>query len=212
LVGGDQRVVGAIAHVGVGRELRLHAAPLGHLGHVLAIVHAGRVEGGRDHRHQELHPAQTDRGGRARVGGLEGTARDLGHGGVLDDAVGDRAARLEATPFHLHVPPLVGRERYWARKPPSMARTWPVTIAEAREARKRTAPTISSGSARRPIGVIASMRLTRSGLSVMPRISGVRTQVGAMAFTRMPWLAHSTASARVMLTTAPFVAWYEMLG
>ncbi|HEU5322007.1 MAG TPA: hypothetical protein VFX28_14465 [Methylomirabilota bacterium] len=40
----------------------------------------------------------------------------------------------------------------------------------------------------------------------MPRVKGVRTQVGATAFTRMPWRAHSTASARVMLTTAPFVA------
>jgi hypothetical protein len=71
-----------------------------------------------------------------------------------------------------------------ARKPPSMARTWPVTMADARDARKRTAPTISSGSAKRPIGVSCSMRWTSSGFSVMPRVKGVRTQVGAMAFTR----------------------------
>jgi len=100
--------------------------------------------------------------------------------------------------------PLTG---YCARKPPSTARTWPVTIADAREARKRTAPTISSGSARRPIGVSSSMRRTSSGFSVMARVRGVRTHVGAIAFTRMPWRAHSTASARVMLTTAPLVAW-----
>ena len=59
-----------------------------------------------------------------------------------------------------------------------MASVWPVTIAEARDERKRTAPTISAGSASRPIGVRSSMRRTSSGLSVMPRVSGVRTQVG----------------------------------
>jgi len=80
-------------------------------------------------------------------------------------------------------------------------------MAEARDARKRTAPTSSSGSAMRPIGVISSMRFMTSGFSVIGRISGVRTHVGAIAFTRMPWRAHSTASARVMFTTAPFVAW-----
>jgi NAD(P)-dependent dehydrogenase (short-subunit alcohol dehydrogenase family) len=85
--------------------------------------------------------------------------------------------------------------------------TWPVTMAEARDARKRTAPTSSSGSAMRPIGVISSMRFMTSGFSVIGRISGVRTHVGAIALTRMPWRAHSTASARVMFTTAPFVAW-----
>jgi hypothetical protein len=41
---------------------------------------------------------------------------------------------------------------------------------------------------------------------------GDRTQVGATALTRMPCSAHSTASARVMLTIAPLVDWYDRLG
>jgi hypothetical protein len=40
----------------------------------------------------------------------------------------------------------------------------------------------------------------------------VFVHVGATALTRMPRDAHSTARARVMLTTPPLVAWYEMLG
>ena len=37
-------------------------------------------------------------------------------------------------------------------------------------------------------------------------VSFVVTKVGAMALTRMPRSAHSAASARVMLTSAPLVA------
>ena len=42
-------------------------------------------------------------------------------------------------------------------------------------------------------------------------MNSVRTQVGAMALTRICG-AHSTAKARVRFTTAPLVVWYEMFG
>ena len=99
LVGGHQRVVGAVADVGVRRELGFHAAAVGHLGDVLAVVDARGVEGGRNHRHQQLHPAQD-----ARVRGLgialPRACRDFGDGGPVDDAVRDISAGLEAAPFH----------------------------------------------------------------------------------------------------------------
>ncbi len=49
----------------------------------------------------------------------------------------------------------VSRPRYCARNPPSTARTCPVTIADACDARNSAGPTMSSGSAILPIGVIA---------------------------------------------------------
>ncbi len=43
-------------------------------------------------------------------------------------------------------------------------------------------------------------------------VSSVLTKVGATALTRMLSAAHSSASARVRFTTAPFEAWYEGFG
>ncbi len=96
---------------------------------------------------------------------------------------------------------------YWARKPPSTASVWPVTMPAAGLARNRMAVATSSGSASRPIGVTRSISATTSALSSSGAMKPVRTQVGATAFTRMPWRAHSTASARVMFTMAPLVVW-----
>ena len=79
-------------------------------------------------------------------------------------------------------------------------------------ARNRIAAAISSASAKRPNGVTRRISSTSSGFYIRPAMKRVRTQVGATAFTRTPLRAHSTASARVMFTTAPFVAWYERLG
>src|SRR5262249_33906131 len=101
---------------------------------------------------------------------------------------------------------------HWARIPPSTGRVWPVIMPAAGLARNMTAPTMSSGSASRPSGVSCSMRRTSSGLPSSGRMKSVRTQVGAPALTRMPLLAHSLASARVRLTTAPLLVLYEMLG
>jgi len=55
-------------------------------------------------------------------------------------------------------------------------------------------------------GANASNFATSSGLLVGPSLIAVRTQLGAMAFTRMRYGAHSTAHDRVMLTTAPLAA------
>jgi hypothetical protein len=84
---------------------------------------------------------------------------------------------------------------------------WPVTIAAAGEARKTIAAATSSGRATRPSGVMALMRAMISGCWVNGLMNCVSTQVGATALTRMPCCAHSTASARVKLTTAPLLVW-----
>ena len=54
----DQRIVGAVADVGLLREHRLHAALLRHLADMRRIVDAGGIEGARDHRHFQLHIGQ----------------------------------------------------------------------------------------------------------------------------------------------------------
>src|SRR5262252_7314016 len=51
-----------------------------------------------------------------------------------------------------------------------------------------------------------------SGLLKIGTVRSVRTKVGATALTRMLSGAHSSASARVRLTIAPFDAWYDALG
>ena len=50
-------------------------------------------------------------------------------------------------------------------------------------------------------------RFTSSGLEKIGVVRAVRTKVGATAFTRILSAAHSSASARVRLTTAPLLAW-----
>jgi GntR family transcriptional regulator, transcriptional repressor for pyruvate dehydrogenase complex len=50
------------------------------------------------------------------------------------------------------------RADYCARYPPSTARTWPVTMLEAAEARKSAGPTISEARPNRRIGVKSSRR------------------------------------------------------
>src|SRR5258708_4414369 len=53
---------------------------------------------------------------------------------------------------------------------------WPVTMEEARLARNSTAPTISSTSATRPIGVARSISARTSGFSSSAIASSLRTQ------------------------------------
>src|SRR6267154_1781620 len=78
-----------------------------------------------------------------------------------------------------------------------MVRTWPVTNDPASEQKNMTAPIRSSTSAIRPSG-IRLMRLARK-FSSASRFStcGVRTNVGDIAFTVMPYFAPSTAPHRV---------------
>ena len=56
----DQRVVGAIAGVGLGRQLHLQAELLGGLAYVLCVIQAGRIEGRRNDRQQQLHLRQIE--------------------------------------------------------------------------------------------------------------------------------------------------------
>ena len=58
--------------------------------------------------------------------------------------------------------------------------------AAAGDARNNAAPATSAGSAQRRIGVRATMAALRYASSCNARVSGVRTQPGAIAFTRMP--------------------------
>ncbi len=51
----DQRVVGAVADIGLRRQVGLLSNLLGDLANVLRIIHAGGVEGRRHDRHQQLH-------------------------------------------------------------------------------------------------------------------------------------------------------------
>jgi len=86
-------------------------------------------------------------------------------------------------------------------------------MARARsEARKTIASATSAASTRQRIGVSARILSTIAASLSSFCVRSVRTQAGATAFTRMPCAAHSTASARVMLTMAPLVAWYDRFG
>src|SRR6266852_84639 len=95
----DERVVGAIADIGVGRQLGLLAALFRHLGHVLGVIEPGRVEGFGDHRHEEFARATlAPRRGLLVAGEL--VALDLDDFVALDDAVGFAPIRLVSEPAH----------------------------------------------------------------------------------------------------------------
>src|SRR6266545_3056971 len=96
---GHQGIARTISHVGLRRELRLLAPAMSHLGHGLPVVDAGGVEGGRNHRHEQLRAAQGSSGRGACVG-VERAACDLGDRITLDNPVGASAFRLKATPLH----------------------------------------------------------------------------------------------------------------
>ena len=99
----DQRVVRAIADIGLGRQFRLLAALLGHFGDVLGVVEPGRVERLRDHRHQKLDRVEPAPCRGALVPG-ERIALDLDDLVPLDDAVGFAAVRLVSEPAHRFPP------------------------------------------------------------------------------------------------------------
>src|SRR4051794_22495486 len=78
-------------------------------------------------------------------------------------------------------------------------------------ARNVTAAAISSGSAKRPIGTCTRRRAARSGSLANSSLSiGVLTGPGHRALTRMPSLANCTASSRLMASTPPLLAVYEI--
>src|SRR5262249_37508999 len=92
-----------------------------------------------------------------------------------------------------------------ARNPPSTASSWPVTNVEASDARYTAAPTSSSRRPNRFIGVLTRNSWPR-GPSRSVAFRSVLTTPGPIAFTDTPWLAHSTASARVRPATPAFDA------
>ncbi len=98
------------------------------------------------------------------------------------------------------------RKPYPAKKPPSTGSTAPVMNDAADDARNKAAGDISSGEPVRLVGVRAMIPAIRSGVLCSTGMSGVSMKPGAIAFTRMPSSAHSTARALVNCTTAPFEA------
>jgi hypothetical protein len=95
------------------------------------------------------------------------------------------------------------RHRSRAVAPPSTAMICPVMNALASDASSAATPFRSSGPPRRRSG--AFFAASAPSVSIRPRVIFVGNNPGAIAFTLMPWRAHSTASARVKFTTPPFV-------
>ena len=100
---GDQRVDGAVAHVGLRGQVGRDALLGRHLADVLGVVEADAIEGGRDDRHLDLDRRQVVLARRAIVAG-EGIARHLGDAVALEDAVGRAALMREPDPAHARAP------------------------------------------------------------------------------------------------------------
>jgi len=96
---GDERVVGAIADVGLLGEIGRDAALLRLLEHMGAVIEPGAVEGARDHRHLDLDGSERVAPRRPLMAG-EGIARDLGDLIALENAVGGAARRGVPDPAH----------------------------------------------------------------------------------------------------------------
>src|SRR6266498_1249463 len=89
---------------------------------------------------------------------------------------------------------LVGDEPHCvAVRPPSSVKSCPVTNADASEQKNRTTPTRSSVSPILPSGIRISSPERKASSASRSSTCGVRTKVGAMAFTVIPYLAHSVA-------------------
>jgi hypothetical protein len=97
----DEGIGGAVADAGLcgdaGRGARVLGPPLD----VFWIIQATRIEGRRDHGHQELDGAQRV-GGCGHGVGLEGSPGDLDHARlVLHNPIADLVSDLKATPLHI---------------------------------------------------------------------------------------------------------------
>src|SRR5829696_1847895 len=102
--------------------------------------------------------------------------------------------------------------RYRASQPPSTGSVWPVIIAAASLARNTIAAATSSASTSRPSGVASISAFAIAGSAISGSTRRVRTKAGATALTRMPCGAHSSASARVRLTSAPLTGVIGRIG
>src|SRR5262249_6058589 len=88
--------------------------------------------------------------------------------------------------------------------PPSRLILWPVTNAEASDARNRTAPTRSSGTSARGMHCMAIIRSFCAGVTVLRSIS-VNVAPGRIAFTVMLSEPSSRAIDRLMPASAALV-------
>src|SRR5690606_18825235 len=93
--------------------------------------------------------------------------------------------------------PLRGLRRHERHSgfPPVTGRTAPETYEDSREARYTYAPASSAGCPARPSGVSEPNFSTFSSPQPVAGMSGVQIGPGATAFTRMPFLPASVASA-----------------
>src|SRR5581483_3260485 len=147
-----------------------------------------------DHLREAIHPARrlaVDPDGRIELLQLAGEVHVVV--GVVErgDLRGARIAGEQARPRRLHVV-AEGAHHPHARdhdspahhipNPPSTSRTSPVMNDACSEARKRTAPAISAGSATRPSGVFSIIAAVASSGSTS--VSAVLTYPGATTFAR----------------------------
>src|SRR5437660_1430222 len=96
----DEGIVGAVADAGLSGDTGRGARVLGPPLDVLWIIQPTRIEGRRDHGHQEFYLAQGIGSGGHGVG-LEGGPGDRGHARlVLHNPIADPIPDLKATPFH----------------------------------------------------------------------------------------------------------------
>src|SRR5579862_6533910 len=86
---------------------------------------------------------------------------------------------------------------------------------DASDAKKRVGPTISFGSPTRPRGILdtqvcISFFGSNCGSAITSLRPGVMNWHGAMALTRIPRSAHSSASCFVIALTPPLLAQYAL--
>ena len=93
------------------------------------------------------------------------------------------------------------------REPPETTSRSPVIQRDSSEARNTATPAMSSGWPKRPSGVSATIRFSKS-LPMMPAlcVPSVSTPPGAMALTRILRGPSSLARSRVIASSAPLVA------
>ncbi len=94
-----------------------------------------------------------------------------------------------------------------SHSPPSIVTTSPVMKGAASETRKAARLVSSSCSPKRRSGMRAFASASTSGVGISAdQAPSVGKGPGAMAFTRIPYVAHSTASERVIASTPAFPA------
>src|SRR6185437_9222419 len=165
----------------------------------------------RDDRHQEIRFGQLRVGHRGHAGGARAFGACLAAAGergqhphvVLGQALGNAGAHIAGRDEgdnggHALVP-------YDPVTPPSRLMLWPVTKADASEARNNAAPTRSSGTSARGTACMAMMRSFCAGVTVLRSIS-VKVAPGRMALTVMLSTPNSRAIDRLMPASAALAA------